>query len=202
MRAHTHATTLKMLASVLLVAGAAGVAGLGTFGSFTATTNASQSVAAGRIVMNLSQHPSLGTTMAATGVVPGDSIQRSVQLAKGPGSENFGSVSLTATAQTNNPLSTDATNGLQLSVDSCTSAWSVSGTNKLSCPGTTTNLVATRRVTGTMDLSQVTANLNSTSNAFLRLTMSLPVSAGDTFQDLANVLTFTFDATQRNGTSK
>ena len=202
MHARSQSNSLKALASVLLVAGAAGVAGLGTFGSFTATTNASQSVTAGRIVMNLSQHGSLGTTVAATGVVPGDTIQRSVQLVKGAGSENFGSVSLTTTAQTSNLLSTDATNGLQLVVDSCSVAWANAGNNTLSCAGTTTNVIASRRVIGTMDLSQATSALNSTGNGYLRLTLSLPTSAGDNFQGLSNSITYTFDATQRAGTSK
>lgn len=202
MRAYHHATTLKMLASVLLVAGAAGVAGLGTFGAFTSTTSATQSVAAGTVVMNLSQHGTLGTTVAATGIVPGDTIERSVRLTQTAASQNFGGVRLTTSAQTSNVLTTDTTNGLQLVVDLCTAAWVASG-NTLTCPGTMTNALASRPVIGgNLLLSQVSNTLNSSNDAYLRLTLTLPTSAGDNFQGISNLLTYTFDATQRASQAK
>ena len=202
MRAHNHATALKMLASVLLVAGAAGVAGLGTFGSFTSTTTATQSVSAGTVVMNLTQHGSLGTTVAATGIVPGDTIQRSVRLTQPASSQNFSTVKLTTSAQTGNVLTNDTTNGLQLVVDLCTQAWVASG-NSLTCPGTTTTALATRPVIGSnLTLAQVANTMNSAGDAYLRLTLSLPTGAGDSFQGVSNLLTFTFDATQRAGQAK
>lgn len=202
MRVHSHATALKMLASVLLVAGAAGVAGLGTFGGFTSTTSATQSVSAGTVVMNLSQHASLGTTVAANGIVPGDTIQRSVRLTQPASSQNFGTVRLTTTAQTSNVLTTDATNGLQLVVDLCTQAWVASG-NNLTCPGTMTTPLSSRPFIGSnLALPQVANTMNSSADAHLRLTLSLPTSAGDNFQGVSNLLTFTFDATQRAGQAK
>lgn len=202
MRPHTHATALKMLTSVLLVAGAAGVAGLGTFGSFTSTTSATQSVNAGTIVMNLTQHPNLGTTVAATGIVPGDTIQRSVRLTRGAASQAFSAVSLSTTAQSSNVLTTDAANGLQLVVDVCTQAWAASG-NSLTCPGTMTTALASRPVIGAnLTLNQVVSSLNTSGDAFLRLTLTLPTSAGDAFQGVSNLLTFTFDATQRAGQAR
>ena len=44
--------------------------------------------------------------------------------------------------------------------------------------------------------------MNSSGDAYLRLTLSLPTSAGDSFQGVSNLLTFTFDATQRAGQAK
>ncbi len=200
MRTSLRKNSAKILASVVLVGGAASVAGLGTFGSFTDTTSASESVSAGKVDINLSQHASLGTTVAATNLVPGDTIQRAVTLTRSSDTEMFGSVLLTTTAGTANLLSTDATNGLQLSVDQCSIAWAQVGTtNQLTCAGVTTSIIASRAVIGTnLDLGAATTTLNSVAAASnLRLSLVLPTSAGDTFQGLTNAVTFKFDATQR-----
>lgn len=200
MRTSLRKNTAKIFASVVLVGGAASVAGLGTFGSFTDTTSASESVSAGKVDINLSQHASLGTTVAATNLVPGDTIQRAVTLTRSADTEKFGSVLLSTTAGTANLLSSDATNGLQLAVDQCSIAWAQVGTtNQLTCAGTTTSVLASRAVVGTnLDLGAATTALNAAGAASnLRLSMTLPVSAGDTFQGLTNAVTFKFDATQR-----
>lgn len=193
-------TSAKILASVVLVGGAAGVAGLGTFGAFTDTTSASTSVASGKVDIGLTQHATLGTTVAAADLVPGDTVHRAVTLTRSVDTEKFGSVLLTTSAGTSNVLSTDATKGLQLSVDECSVAWTKVGTtNQLSCSGTTTNVVASRAVIGTnLDLAQATTSLNAAGAASnLRLQLVLPATADNTFQGLSNVITFTFDATQR-----
>lgn len=193
-------TSAKIFASVVLVGGAAGVAGLGTFGAFTDTTSASTSVSSGKVDIGLTQHATLGTTVAAADLVPGDTVQRAVTLTRSVDTEKFGSVLLTTSAGTSNVLSSDATKGLQLTVDECSVAWTKVGTtNQLSCSGTTTNVVASRAVIGTnLDLAVATTSLNATGAASnLRLQLVLPTAADNTFQGLSNVITFTFDATQR-----
>lgn len=193
-------TSAKIFASVVLVGGAAGVAGLGTFGAFTDTTSASTSVSSGKVDIGLTQHATLGTTVAAADLVPGDTVQRAVTLTRSVDTEKFGSVLLTTSAGTSNVLSSDATKGLQLTVDECSVAWTKVGTtNQLSCSGTTTNVVASRAVIGTnLDLAAATTSLNATGAASnLRLQLVLPTAADNTFQGLSNVITFTFDATQR-----
>ena len=193
-------TSAKIFASVVLVGGAAGVAGLGTFGAFTDTTSASTSVSSGKVDIGLTQHATLGTTVAAVDLVPGDTVQRAVTLTRSVDTEKFGSVLLTTSAGTTNVLSTDATKGLQLTVDECSVAWTkVGATNQLSCSGTTTNVVASRAVIGTnLDLAQATTSLNAVGAASnLRLQLVLPATADTPFQGLSNAITFTFDATQR-----
>ncbi|MFC4786445.1 TasA family protein [Nocardioides sp. MAHUQ-72] len=199
MRTSSHKTAVKILASVVLVGGAASVAGLGTFGSFSDTTAADQSVATGKVDLGLTQHASAGTTVAAVDLVPGDTVQRSVTLTRSSDTEKFGSVLLTTTAGTQNVLATDATNGLQLRVDQCSVAWVKNADGSLTCGGTTTGIVASRAVVGSaLDLGAATTTMNSSAAASnLRLTLTLPTSAGNTFQGLANTITFTFDATQR-----
>ena len=119
--------TAKILASVALVAGAASVAGLGTFGAFTSTTSASQEVATGKLTIGLTQSATAGTTIAASNLVPGDTVQRAVTLTRSSDTEAFGSVKLTTSPTVSNLLSSDAANGLQLKLDQCSVAWTKVG---------------------------------------------------------------------------
>lgn len=200
MRTLSRKNATKVFASVVLVAGAASVAGLGTYGSFTSTTSASETVTNGKVVIGLNQHSTLGTTVAATNVVPGDKIQRAVTLTRSADTEAFGSVKLTTSAGTANLLSSDATNGLQLVVDQCSVPWTAAG-KALTCSGTTTAVVATSPVIGSaIDLGPATTTLNTGAGAGasnLRIQLTLPTSADNTFQGLSNTINFTFDATQR-----
>jgi spore coat-associated protein N len=199
MRRDNRKTAVKIAASVVLVGAAASVAGLGTFGSFTDSTSASQAVSTGKVDIS-SAAGAQGFSVAATDLVPGDTVQRSVVLTRSSDTEKFGSVKLTTTATNNNLLTTDAANGLQLKVDQCSVAWVKAANSKdLTCSGTTTNLVAQRAVIGSnLDLGAATTELNSVGAASnLRATLTLPTGADNSFQGLTNTVNFTFDATQR-----
>jgi hypothetical protein len=130
-------------------------------------------------------------------------VQRAVDLSV-TGSEDLSAVSLTVSAPTSSVLDTDTTDGLQLTVESCGSAWTESGTAPAytySCPGGATNLVASRPVVGTgMSLAGVGLTTGSTSH--LRVTLSLPTSAGNAFQGKSSVLSFAFTGVQRAGTNR
>ncbi|MDN4163157.1 TasA family protein [Nocardioides abyssi] len=195
-------TAVKLVASVALVAGAASVAGLGTFGAFTSTTSATESVAAGTLVLGQGT-ATQGPSIAAAGLVPGDTVERDVVLTRGANDEKFGTVSLTTTAATSNLLSTDTTNGLQISVDQCPTAWVKVDANKtngaLRCNGATpTQVLAPRPVVGAnLALPIATGTLNDTKVSNLRVTLKFPVDADNRFQGLANTIGLTFDATQR-----
>ncbi len=200
MRIASRSTAVKIFASVVLVGGAASVAGLGTFGSFTSTTSASQAAATGKVVLSSTAGAVGMTTTPVINMVPGDAMQRTITLARSTDTDSFGSVKLTTTGSASNVLTSDATNGLQLKIDQCSVAWvKATGSNDLTCAGTTTAVIAQRAVIGsTIDLPVATTALNgagAVSN--LRATISLPTAADNTFQGLSNTLTFTFDATQR-----
>ncbi len=200
MNISTRSNVVKLFASVALVGGATGVAGLGTFGALTSTTSASEPVSTGKVVLGLTQHATQGTTVAATNLVPGDTVQRAVTLTRSTDTEAFGSVRLTTTAANANALTSDATNGLQLSIDQCSTGWTKAATtSELTCSGTVTNVLAQRAVLGSaLDLSAATTTLNGAAAASnLRVSLALPVAADNSFQGLTNTLTFTFDATQR-----
>src|SRR5581483_6991679 len=89
----------KLIASTALLAAAAGAAGLGTFGSFTSTTSATESVSSGNVTIALGASGTAANrlSVAATGVVPGDTIQRGVTLSN-TGDTALSAVTLTTTA--------------------------------------------------------------------------------------------------------
>jgi predicted ribosomally synthesized peptide with SipW-like signal peptide len=199
MRLAASSTAVKIFASVVLVGGAASVAGLGTFGAFTSTTTASESVASGKVVLS----SAAGAVSMATPVadmVPGDVAQRAVTLTRSTDTTSFGSVKLTTTASTSNALTSGVANGLTVKIDQCSVPWTKAATtNDLSCTGTTTAVVAQRAVIGAdLDLAAATTTLNAAgAMSYLRVSVSLPAAADNTFQGLSNTLTFTFDGTQR-----
>jgi predicted ribosomally synthesized peptide with SipW-like signal peptide len=206
MSARVLTTKTKLLVSAALLAGAASAAGLGTFGSFTSTTSASQSVTAGTVVIGVGTAGTANNrlSVAATGVVPGDTIQRTVQL-NNTGNQNLASITLTTTASPSSLLDTDATNGLQLVIQKCSSTWTEAGTAPAytyTCGGTTTTVLASRAVIGAnialSGLSAVTAGASDN----LMATLTLPASAGNTFQGLASTVTFAFTGTQRAATNQ
>ncbi|MDN4173064.1 TasA family protein [Nocardioides sp. SOB77] len=195
-------TLAKVAASVALVAGAASVAGLGTFGAFTSTTSASEQVAAGRITLGQGASTQ-GPSIAAVGLVPGDTVERDVVLTRGATDEKFGSVKLTTTGASSNLLTTDTVNGLQLAIDQCSVAWTKVDATKsngaLKCAGTTTAVLASRPVVGAnLDLAAATTALNTDAKvANLRVTLKFPEAAGNDFQGMGNTINMVFDATQR-----
>jgi len=196
----TKSAAVKVLASAALVGGAASVAGLGTFGAFTSTTSASQDVATGKVVLSATGGAQ-GFSAPVTNMVPGDTIQRSVVLTRSTDTEAFGSIKLTTAGASSNLLTSDATNGLQLKVEECSGAWvKAATTSDLTCAGQVDTLVTQRAVlagTGS-DLAHATSSLNGTGKtANLKVTLTLPADAGNTFQGLTNTIKLTFDATQR-----
>ena len=145
----TRSTAAKLLASASLVGTAAAVAGLGTFGTFTSTTTASADQSSGTVVIALGNTGASTNrlTVNATGLVPGDTVQRSVDLAN-TGSEDLASVTLTTSANPSSLLDTDATNGLQLLVERCSVAWTEAGVAPAytyTCGGATSTVVASGR---------------------------------------------------------
>lgn len=189
----------KMLLSTALLGGAASIAGLGTFATFSNTASASHTVSSGTVTL------ALGTTGAstnrlnvdATNVGPGDTIQRSFDLAN-TGSMNLSSITLTTTAAPSSKLDTDVTNGLQMVIDRCSVAWTESGSSpnfSYTCGGSTTSIIATRAVIGSnLSMSGLSA-LTGGGSDHLRLTLTLPSSADSTFEGLTSTLTYAFTGT-------
>jgi spore coat-associated protein N len=197
-------TTQKLLATIAVLGAAASIAGLATFATFTSTTSASHTISSGTVTI------ALGATGASTnrlnigasGIAPGDTIQRSVDLTNS-GSLNLASVTLTTGASPSSLLDTDTSNGLQMVIDKCSQAWTESGPPyTYTCGGTTSSVLASQAVIGT---NLALSNLSSTTAGatdHLRVTLTLPAGAGNSLQNLSSTISYTFTGTQRTATNK
>ncbi|RKR12686.1 TasA family protein [Arthrobacter oryzae] len=195
-------TSSKVLASAALLAAAAGVAGMGTYGGFTASTSASATVNAGTVKFDVGTAGAANRlTVAATGAIPGDTVQRAVTLTN-TGDQSLTAVTLTTAAAPSSKLDTDAVNGLQMQVDACPTAWTEAGASPsftYTCSGAITPVLVSRAVVGTkMALTGLTS-VAPTKTDFLRVTLTVPTSADNTFQGLTSTIGFVFDAVQRAG---
>ncbi|MDQ4501255.1 TasA family protein [Sinomonas sp. ASV322] len=201
-----NSTSGKLLASAALVGAAASVAGLGTYGAFTSTTSASTTVSSGTVVVGLGATGTANNrlTVSASGIVPGDTIQRAVTLSN-TGSQNLAGATLTTTATTSSKLDTDATNGLQMVIDSCSVPWTEAGTAPAytyTCSGTTSSVLATHAVIGSnLNLSNLASDTAGHADN-LRVTLTLPSTADNTFQGITSTVNFSFTGTQRSGTNQ
>jgi hypothetical protein len=196
----------KIFLSVALIGSAAGIAGLGTYATFTSSTPAeSQVLASGTASIELGATGTAGNRLdvGASGVLPGDTVQRAVDLTNS-GDAALAAVSLTTSASPSSKLDTDTVKGLRMTVDSCSGPWTESGQQPYtySCPGTTSAVVASRPVIGSnLDLGNL-AVLAPSGTDHLRVTLALPQTADDTFEGLSSTVGFVFTGTQRAATSK
>lgn len=196
----------KILLSIGVLMCAVSIAGLGTYAAFTSTTSATQTIGSGTVVIALGTAGSVSNrlTVNASNIVPGDTMQRAVVLSNS-GTENLASVALTTTATTSSVLDTDATNGLQMVIEKCSVAWTEAGTSPAftyTCSGVTSTVLSTRAIIGS---SIALSNLSSTtagSSDNLRVTLSLPSSAGNSMQGLSSTISYSFVGTQRAATNK
>jgi len=202
----------KLLLSVGAVGLTAGIAGLGTFATFTDSDTSSHNISSGTVNINLG---AVGVdnrlSVGATGLVPGDSLQRRVKLTNA-GNQNLASVTLTTTAGTSSLLDTDPSNGLQMKLETCggTLGWAESAspyTYKCNITagdnlGIRTTVLARRAVIGsTLALSSM-SSLTAGATDDMVLTVDLPSTTGNTFQGLTSTITYVFNAIQRAAASQ
>jgi spore coat-associated protein N len=192
------------VAAALLIA-AAGFSTLGAYATFTGSSSVAQSVGSGTLTVTLGAEGTAANrvTIPATAVAPGDTVERAVDLQTG-GSVAAAAAALTTTATTSSLLDSDAGDGLKLVVDRCSEGWTESepapGVYTYSCAGTASTVLASTPVI-VSDAALADIDLDGGVN-HLRVTLTLPVSAGNEFQGLSSVVEYTFSAVQRAGTSR
>ncbi|MBD0338404.1 MAG: hypothetical protein ICV67_03855 [Thermoleophilia bacterium] len=199
----------NILASIAVLGATVSIAALGTFATFTSSTEASQSaVSTGSVSIALgTPGPANRLTLGASGLLPGDTMQRAVNLSNTgvASSDDLGSVTLTTAATVSSLLDTDATNGLKLAIDKCSQAWTESGSSPAftyTCGGTTSTVLGQRPVVGSELALANLASVAAGQTDHLRVTLTLPVSAPNAMQGLSSQLTYTFTGTQRTATDK
>ena len=194
----------KLLLTAAILGAAASIAGLGTFATFTSSTSASHTVSSGTVSIALGATGSSTNRLNidATAIAPGDTIQRSVDLTNS-GTINLASVTLTTQATTSSVLDTDATNGLQMVIDKCSQAWTESGPPyTYTCGGSTSTVLSSRAVIQSGVTLSTLGSLTAGATDHLRVTLTFPSGAGNSFQNKSSTIQYTFTATQRTGTDK
>ena len=204
--AHTARASVKTKALVTGGLVAITIAGVGgaAFAAFSATTTASQSIGSGTMAFvdiaanGAGQRLSVG----ASEIAPGDTIERAVTLTN-TGTVAMVGATLTTTATTSSDLDADTVNGLQMIIEKCSTPWTESAVPPYtySCGGTPTTVLASTPVIGANQaLAGLDVGASATNN--LRVTLTLPSSAGNTFQNLDSVIQYTFSGQQRAGTDQ
>ena len=197
-------TSSKVLASAALLAAAAGVAGMGTYGGFTTSTSASATVDSATVTLTGADSGTLN--VQASQVIPGDTVQRTLSLVNG-GTLDLAAISLTTTSSSPNILTSDVVNGLQVGIDKCPVAWTGTGAGPYTCnsqgtPVQGSAVLAKRAVIGeNIPLSSLTSTTAGKTD-FLRVTLTLPVTAGNDFQGKNSSVNFAFNAAIRGSTDK
>ncbi|MCW2742258.1 MAG: uncharacterized protein JWR45_2680 [Blastococcus sp.] len=190
-----------IVGAIAAVGAAVAVAGLGTMGGFTdSTAPVGTQVDSGVLSIDVSQPGGPAVPFAGGAMVAGDSRTTLIDLVN-DGHTPLSAVALNSWATSSSVLDTDAVNGLQLTVQSCSVAWTTSAAAP-TCSGTVRSyfsapIVVTDRVlTGTQALTAGATD-------HLLLTASLPSSAsGDAFEGASSGLNFMFTGVQRNGAAR
>ena len=192
----------KVVGSLAIIGTAAAVAGMGTFGSFTdSTTPVDTTIASGTLSINVNQ-TGYAVPVTTAGFVPGDSMTRAINLVN-DGSAPLGSINFSSAATAGSILTTDTVNGLQLSLKSCSVAWTQGGNASAptyACSGTTQTLVNGPVVNNATLANPASLTAGGTDN--LLFSVSLPAAADNTFQGKTATLSLTFTGVQRSGTAR
>jgi hypothetical protein len=196
----TRATTRKVLGSLAVIGTAAAIAGLGTFGTFTdSTTPVTAQVTSGTVSIDLAQ-PAAPIPATTTGLLPGDSLARTLTLVN-DGDSPLSSVALGVTTANPSVLTTDPVNGLQLTLKSCATPWAQATATTYTCGGAERLITTPGAAVGNRTLD-APASLSPGGTDHLLLTLSLPASADNTFQGKSAALSLVFTGTQRAGSAR
>lgn len=209
--------TKKLLLSLAAVGVAASIAGLGTYATFTdtASTTSDPTISTGTVDINLGAEGTADNRLSvgASGLVPGDSLQRRAKLTNA-GNQNLASVVLTTSASASSLLTTDATNGLQMKIEKCTGT--IGWTESIGAPytytcdaavpadnlGVRSTVLASRAIIGADLALTGMSSLTAAGSDDMVVTVTLPSTADNTFQGLSSTIDYTFSATQRAATNK
>lgn len=193
----------RILATLGVLGAIGALATVGTYSLFTDSVTAGpQTVTSGTVDVALGTAQPNRLTVGASNVVPGDSIQRAVDVTNA-GNVAFASVNLDV-APSASVLFTDP-QGLRIAVDSCPAGWVEGGTAPAytyTCAAPVSILAATPLTGATSIPLTGAASLTPAGTDKLRVTLSLPIAAGNNLQNLSASVDYTFTATQRTGTAK
>jgi hypothetical protein len=190
------------------------ITGLGVFAGLNAIANntSPQGVSSGTLKLTMSAATgSAGFSSAVSNLAPGDVVNRYVSLSNG-GSLDGSNLTLSAADATPTKLTTDATNGLHVTVTECVGGtWTVASGTCTGVGATTTTLLNNAAVS-TLSTAQtlVSGAVPAGTTLPLQVSLTLPnqnetttngTLPGSTIQGLSASLTWTFGETQRTATT-
>src|SRR5882724_2048744 len=112
-------------------------------------------------------------------------------------------IALGAAGASTNRLNIDATNGLQMVIDKCSQAWTEAGPPyTYTCGGSTSTVLSSRAVIQTGVTLSNLSSLTAGNTDRLRVTLTFPSGAGNSFQNKSSTIQYTFTGTQRTATDK
>ncbi|WP_460455231.1 TasA family protein [Arthrobacter monumenti] len=191
-------TSGKLLASAALLGTAAAVAGLGTYGAFTDSTAANADVSLGTVDISLGD-PDDAVAVAIADVLPGDTIEQLVTLSN-TGVSDLASISLTTTSTATAGL--DLSSVVSFTIDACSGTWVSVPSGADTCSGTTTPIVSSTTLAVTNQALTGLSAVDSGESDQLRIAATLSDEAGNEYQGAMSDIAFTFDASQRTGSTK
>ena len=206
----------SMTAKVAIVAAAAlGGTALVSSSVFAALTASASNTTGGSVnsgTLKLTQAASAvagitgGFVTDITNVAPGDTVNRYVTLTNG-GTLDAASATLGISASPSTTLTSDGTNGFQVTVKQCSVAWSNAGV----CGGTTsTALASTTGLALTTPKTLTLSSYNAAALSYLQISLALPAGSevtnngvlpAGTVQGLTTALTWTFIEALRTNTT-
>jgi spore coat-associated protein N len=190
-----------LLAATAALATAAGAAGLGTLaaGYGSGAASGGLSVSTGSVTIGAGTDNTL--TTAVTGLEPGDTSYRLIDLKST--TTLLLSVTLATTDTYGGTRLSTAGTGLQMTVDRCANAWTPGGTTPAltyTCGVGSTNLIASRNVLTTalsltgLDALSSGATLPTTDH--LRISLALPTSSPNSDQGAQSIINYSFTGVQ------
>ncbi|WP_116451177.1 hypothetical protein [Blastococcus litoris] len=193
-------TAAKVVASLGIVGASVAIAGLGTFGSFTETTAPVETnVETGTVSIRLSPAASYASVpFTAGGLMPGDSTSTPFDLVN-DGDVAWDSVTFTSWATSSSLLDTDQVNGLQLTLESCPTSWTVVGSG-YACGGAVQEFYSGPIIMD--DALAGAASLQPGQVDHLLATIDFPTTAGEAHENKVSQLAFAFTAVQRDGAAR
>jgi hypothetical protein len=191
-------SAVKIVGAISAVGAAVAVAGLGTFGTFTDRTSpVDTTVDTGVVSIDVSQPGGPSVPFSGGMMLAGDSRSALIDLVN-DGTTPLSGVTLSSWATSSSVLDQDTVNGLQLTVESCSVAWTT-GAAAPTCSGTSRAYFTQPIVVNNVALTS-SAALAAGATDHLKLTAALPGSAsGDAFEGASSNLSFQFTGTQRSG---
>jgi spore coat-associated protein N len=206
----------RLLAAVAVGAAGLAITGGGVFAALnaTATNTTAQAATSGTLSLTMANNGA-GFNQAVSNLAPGDVVNRYVTLTQGTAANlDAKALALGVTAASPTKLTSDATNGLHVTVTQCVGGtWTPTGAGTCTGAGTSTSVLASNVALSGLastPVSLIPGTIAAGSTVSLQVALTLPdqtettvngVVPASTIQGLTTNLTWTFSDTQRTATT-